>query len=203
MKIYFTCSTAEFLKHKKTYYAIRNFLIEEKHLLTRDWLEKTEKRIESGKFETFDIKKIYKECVKAINEADLVIVEDTVSNFSTGHQITLALQKHKAVLVLWKGEKHKHFKQMFIHGIDSDKLEVSQYTTQNYKEIIKAFICKYSNFDQQNRFHLVLNNYERTYLDWAQYNNNISRTRIIKNSLKKSIEEDERYKEYLDQNNKI
>ena len=197
MKIYFTCSTAEFLKYKKNYFAIRDFLVSEKHLLTRDWLKKAELRIRDGNVNMTDIKEIYKDCVKAIEDADLIIIEDTISNFSTGHQITLALQKQKPVLVLWKGEKHRHFKNMFIHGIESDKLEISQYTLSNYKEIITAFINKYSNFDIRNRFHLVLNNYERNYLDWAQYSKGKSRTKIIKSSLSRVIEEDENYQNFL------
>ena len=55
-------------------------------------------------------------CLKITKNADLVIIEDTVSNFSTGHQITLALEMQKPTLVLWKGQKHKHFNQMFILG---------------------------------------------------------------------------------------
>jgi hypothetical protein len=133
----------------------------------------------------------------AIKEADLVIVEDTVSNFSTGHQITVALQYRKPTLVLWRGEKHKQFKQMFIHGIESDILQVSEYTDENVMKIIRIFIEKYENVDERNRFHLVLNNMERQYLDWAQHSKNKSRTKIIREALKWMIEEDKEYNDYL------
>jgi len=197
MKVYFTSSTAELFKYRKYYYAIRDFLVDENHVLTRDWLKKTEDVIDSGNVELNNIKDIYKSCMTAIDEADVVIIEDTVSNFSTGHQITIALQKQKPVLVLWKGEKHRHFKKMFIHGIESDILEVSQYTLKNYKEIISVFINKYSNSQQRNRFHLVLNNLERNYLDWVQFNQGKSRTKIIRSGLNKIIDEDVEYRKYL------
>lgn len=197
MKVYFTSSTAELFKYRKYYYAIRDFLVDENHVLTRDWLKKTEDVIDSGNVELNNIKDIYKSCMTAIDEADVVIIEDTVSNFSTGHQITIALQKQKPVLVLWKGEKHRHFKKMFIHGIESDILEVSQYTLKNYKEIISVFLNKYSNSQQRNRFHLVLNNLERNYLDWVQFNQGKSRTKIIRSGLKKIIDEDVEYRKYL------
>jgi hypothetical protein len=156
-----------------------------------------EERIKNKQNDMADIKEIYKYNMAAIKEADLVIVEDTVSNFSTGHQITVALQYRKPTLVLWRGEKHKQFKQMFIHGIESDILQVSEYTDENVMKIIRIFIEKYENVDERNRFHLVLNNMERQYLDWAQHSKNKSRTKIIREALKWMIEEDKEYNDYL------
>ena len=168
------------------------------HTLTRDWLPHTEEALKMGKVDmTRDIKKIYQECIKAIKESDLIIIEDTVSNFSTGHQITVALQNKKPTLVLWQGDKHRQFNQMFIHGIDSDILQISTYQPKSLKETINNFINKYENVLERNRFHLVLNNMERTYLDWAQYTKNKSRTKVIREALKEVIEKDLDYNNYL------
>lgn len=197
MKIYFTCSTAEFSKYRNTYFGIRDFLINQKHILTRDWLPHTEKRLLSGQIEVRDIKEIYKACISAIREADLVIIEDTVSNFSTGHQITLSLQFKKPTLVLWQGKKYRQFKQMFIHGIESDILQVSEYTKESLEEIIQIFISKYENASEKNRFHLILNNAERMYLDWAQFVKNKSRTKVIREAIREAIDKDEEYNRYL------
>jgi hypothetical protein len=197
MKIYFTASTAEFNKYKKTYFAIRDYLVQENHTLTRDWLKHTGERIKEGDLNVSDIKKIYNKCVLAINQAQLVIIEDSVSNFSTGHQITLALQKQKPTLVLWQGKKHRYFNQMFIHGIDSEHLEIAQYEPTNLETIINTFINKYQDYNNKTRFNLVLNQYERNYLDWVQFNRATSRTKIIKNALKEKIDSDREYKSYL------
>jgi hypothetical protein len=197
MKIHFTCTTAEYQKYRDGYFKIRNYLIGEGHLLVRDWLPLAEERIRNKQNDMADIREIYKYNITAIKEADLVIVEDTVSNFSTGHQITVALQNRKPTLVLWRGEKHKQFKQMFIHGIESDILQVSEYTDENLEKIIKVFMEKYENVEEKNRFHLVLNNLERQYLDWAQYSKNKSRTKVIREALKKVIECDAEYSDYL------
>jgi hypothetical protein len=197
MKIYFTCSTAEFGKYKQNYYAIRDLLIVQNHVLTRDWLKLTQERIDNNQIELEDVKTIYKECMQAINESELVIIEDTVSNFSTGHQITVALQRQKPTLVLWQGKKHRHFKKMFIHGVDSDLLEVAEYNLDNLSEILTRFINKYEHANQKNRFHLVLNNVERNYLDWAQYNKGKSRTNLIREQIQKALSEDEDYQKYL------
>ncbi len=199
MKIYFTASTAEFDNYQKNYFAIRDFLVSEKHILTRDWLHKARYRIDHGQTEIFDMKQIYKDCMQAINDADIVIIEDTVSNFSTGHQITVALQRQKPTLVLWSEPKHTHFKNTFINGIESDILEFYEYDLDNYKQVIRKFIKKYENANQKNRFHLVLSEVERKYLDWAQFQEGKSRTKIIRESLRKHMNENKDFQNYLNQ----
>lgn len=197
MKVYFTASTAELKKHKTTYLGIREFIVNEGHLLTRDWLPHTLKMVKDKIPAVRDIKDIYKACMKAINEADVVIIEDTVSNFSTGNQITVSLQRQKPTLVLWQGQKHKHFNNSFINGIESEFLEVFEYKNDEYKDIIKIFLKKFENSTKRNRFHLVLNEVERKYLDWAQFSKNKSRTKVIRENLRKAIKEDKDYQKYL------
>jgi hypothetical protein len=197
MKIYFTCSTGDFFTYEKTYFQIRNHLISQGHLLTRDWLPHTAKLLHDGDTVIRDIKKIYRDNIEAIKNADLAIIEDTVSNFSTGHQITVALQYRKPTLVLWQGKKHRQFSQMFIHGIESDILQVSEYDLIQLDSTIDTFIKKYSDIDEKNRFHLVLNNLERRYLDWAQFTTGKSRTQIIRDALNQEINQNQQYSDYL------
>ncbi|HVI69539.1 MAG TPA: hypothetical protein VM581_03710 [Magnetospirillaceae bacterium] len=196
MKIYFTCSTAEYGTYRTDYHAIRNYLVSQGHILTRDWLDEVDKRIAADVTDLQDIRQIYQACATAIKDADLVIIEDTVSNFSTGHQITLALRAGKPTLVLWQ-HKNRQFNQMFIHGIESDILQVSEYTPQNLEEIIKVFITKFERVNEENRFHLVIDGVERKYLDWAHFNTGKSRTKTIRAALRQAIESDEDYRNYL------
>lgn len=197
MKIHFTCSTAEFDTYRTTYFRIRDFLIRKEHVLTRDWLPHTDARVKTGKIEVRDIKEIYQANIKALKEADLVIIEDTVSNFSTGHQITLAIQMKKPTLVLWQGKKHRKFKQMFIHGIESNILKVVEYDEADLEDIITDFINKFENINETNRFHLVLSGAERQYLDWATFHKDKSRTQLIKDAIYAQIESDTDYRRYL------
>ncbi len=197
MKIYFTCSTAELNTHWAHYAAIRDYLVSNGHLLTRDWLPRAKTRLLAGDTDVADIKEIYKSCIAALREAELVIIEDTVSNFSTGHQITLALQLRKPTLVLWRGTKHRQFRQMFIHGVESDLLQVAEYDEHTLTDTIQTFINTYDDRPEKNRFHLVLSGIERRYLDWAQFIKHQSRTKVIREALKKTIDSDEEYKKYL------
>jgi hypothetical protein len=203
MKVYFSCSTAEFTKYKSFYYAIRQFILDEGHILTRDWLPLTDEKLKGYDRSLMDIHEVYKENMLSLKEADMLIVEDTISNFSTGHQITVALQDKKPTLVLWQNLKPKFFKSNFIEGIDSEFLQISEYTTESLKDIIRAFINKYENVHEKNRFHLVLNTMERNYLDWAQFIKDKSRTKVIKEALKKEIDSDIEYNAYLRDKTKI
>jgi hypothetical protein len=196
MKVYFTSSTAELFKYLDNYYAIRNWLVDNGHVITRDMLPRVERQMRAGETD-LDIKKIYEGCVEGIRKAELVIVEDTVSNFSTGHQITLALRYRKPTLVLWQGKKHHPFKQMLIHGIDSDILQVSEYTLQGLPDILQIFVNRYENGTDKSRFHLILSGTERSYLDWAQFVKGRSRTQVIRSALQDTIRNDTEYETYL------
>jgi hypothetical protein len=198
MKVYFTASTAEFSKHRAQYWAIRDFLVAGGHTLTRDWLRETDSRIEGlEKKDLLDVKEIYKGCMKAIQEADLVVIDDTVSNFSTGHQITIALQRQKPTLVLWGAPKHKHFNQTFIQGLDSEYLMVGEYRKDEWMLLVRKFTKHFAGMSKRNRFHLVLSDPERRYLDWAQYNRGFSRNSLIRKALQQEVERDEEYQTYL------
>lgn len=197
MKVYFTASTAEYEKYKDTYKFIKNHLISNGHTLTRDWIPHVERKITQNDIQLDDIKEIYEVCVDSIKLSDLVIIDDTVSNFSTGHQITLALQYKKPTLVLWQGEKHKVFQKMFIHGIKSPLLQVSMYDEKTLESVLGGFISKFESINTQNRFHLVLNGAERQYLDWVQMKKNKSRTLAIREALQDAINNDSEYLDYL------
>ncbi len=177
---------------------IRDFLVDDGHILTRDWLQKIRDRHEKITIPQPNLKERYNLVIKALTSAKVLIVEDTASGFSNGHLITLALVKRIPVLVLWHEKlKKKKFKTNFLEGMQSDYLEIQKYNEENFKEIIKAFIKKYSKIGERNRFHLVLDGIEREYLDWAQFNYKKSRTEVIRDSIKKSINTDEDYQEYL------
>lgn len=198
MKIFFSTTTSQFDKFKHLYYMIRGFLVKEGHILTRDWLQLIRDREEGIEIPKLNAKERYHYVVSALTNTKILIIEDTVSSFSNGHLITLALVKKIPVLVLWHEKlKKKKFKTNFIEGIESDYLEIHKYNEKNYKDIIRGFIKKYTKTGEKNRFHLVLDGIEREYLDWAQYNYKKSRTEVIRGSIRKTIDKDEEYQRYL------
>jgi hypothetical protein len=196
MKIFFSCTTLELVKYKDNYLKIRDIIIDQGHILTRDWLPSAIDYIEKGR-EYQNPEQFYKKVINALHDADLVIVEDTVSNFSTGFVITHAIQKKKPILVLRNKRKNKHFKDSFLDGIDYRNLDIKKYKPKDLDRIIRSFIAKYENAKDKNRFHLVIDGVERKYLDWIKHNKSKSRTKVIRNGIRRSLSEDKEYQRYL------
>jgi len=149
------------------------------------------------------VKKYYPEVMRALEDSEVIIVEDTVSNFSTGFIITYAIQRRKPVLVLWTEDKKKYFKQNFLEGVKNENVEIEKYTQKNLKEKIRTFLNKYDHHQGKHRFNLIIDNVERKYLDWARYNKRKSRTSIIRGAIRKSLNSDLEYKRYLAKEPKI
>jgi hypothetical protein len=175
MKIYLTHSTSKLVENRNMYEHLRSFLIDKGYTLTYDWLPDALKHIAKGTKKP-NYQKIYRESVVAIDKADIVIIEDTVSSFSTGHQITLAIQRKKPTLVLWGKNKNKHFENSYLHAIKSEYLQIQSYDKDNLEEVISSFINKYGDIGERHRFNLVISDLEKRYLEWAQHHKNMSKT---------------------------
>jgi hypothetical protein len=197
MKIFFGCTTIKLDKYKDNYLAIRKFLIDEGHVLMSDWLPKAIKhlKVHNRKLEYDKMNTV----MKQLAECDVIIIEDTVSNFSTGFQTTFGIQRKKPVLLLWAERKSKHFDSNFLDNIQTSYLTTKKYNLKNYKKIIRAFLKKYSKGTKKERFHLVIDGPERNYIDWARYKKGKSRTKIIREALQERMMKDEEYNEYLEE----
>lgn len=196
MKIYFSCSTKEFEKYKDNYYAIRKFLIQEGHILTRDWLLNLQKHKDLAEKE-HGSKKIYQETIRDFSQAEVLIAEDTVGSFTNGYLTTLAMIRNLPILVLWHKSKQKYFQSSFMEGMDYKYLEIQEYTESNYQTVIRTFLKKYQNNRSKHHFHLVIDEPERRYLDWRQYQSGKSRTEIVRAGIAKLLKNDKSYQRYL------
>ena len=135
--------------------------------------------------------------MKAVNAADVLVIEDTISNFSAAHQITIAVMKKKPVLVLRLRNKNKHFKTTFMDGFKSPYLEMHEYSLENYQQIIRSFLKKYDRATDKHRFNLVIDEVERNYLEWATHKYEKSRTELIRSAIRDKVAGDKNYKGYL------
>lgn len=202
MKVHFGASTAQFDKYQEYYFRIRDYVVKEGHVMTRDWiqmhrhdLQHNPRKLEKIR-ESFDV--IYKDIIKALYKADVLITENTVPSFSNGHLMTLAIQRKIPVLVLhYKGGQERYLKRSFLDGIDYENLIIKDYNENNLEEIIKAFLNKFENSIARHRFHLVIDDIERKYIDWAGFKYGESRTRLIRKAIRKMIDEDKEYEEHL------
>src|SRR3989304_6765750 len=100
MKVWFGTTTLKFKEYKDYYLRIREHILNSKHELTDDWIGTHGKWLEENPYATRDIKDVYQKVITAIEHADVSIIEFTVPNFSTSHQITYSLSKRKPTLVM-------------------------------------------------------------------------------------------------------
>jgi hypothetical protein len=196
MKIWFGTTTLHFKEYKDYYLKIRKYLLDSDHVLTDDWIGDHQKWIEENPYSKRDIKDVYQEVINAINKADVSIIEFTVPNFSTSHQITYTLQIHKPVLVL-RLKREGTFPDSYIEAIDSPYLTIKDYNLTNFQEIIAKFLDYSSLEDGDGRYNIVLQKKQKYYLDWASTKYKQSRSNIIRELLNEKMINDNNFGKYL------
>ncbi len=202
MKAHFTCSTNEFEEHFELYKTIRKVILQIGIKITRDWIyEEISLRKKGIKRYSVDV---YEKTIQAILDADVVIIEGSIPSFHIGHQITIALQKNKPVLLLT--QKLEEGKWPFITTFHNEHnkrnlLHVKKYTKRSLKTIIKRFLKEYKK-GPLVRFNLFLDNTVDSYLDWASFTYRKSKSEIIRDLIKRNIDSvDKKYQKYLKESN--
>lgn len=184
MKIHFACSTSELEKYSKNYIDICDLIREAGHTITRDWINNavaTLSDYKKGKLK-IDRVEIYNKAIESLLVSEAVVVEGTVSSFSIGHQITLALAKNKTTLVLVynKGlDKKNKLQNSFINGIKSPFLSVVRYSN---KEDIKKILTNFLNKSRGAtiKFNIVLSKEIENYLNWASFYYKVNKSEFIR-----------------------
>lgn len=192
MKVWFGTTTLKFKDYKNYYNKIREYLIESGNEITDDWIKTHGKWLEDNPYATRDIKDIYQKVITAIDSADISIIEFTIPNFSTSHQITYSLSKKKPTLVM-RLKKDNTFGDSYIEAIESPYLTVMQYDLINYKKVIDDFIFSLGMDSEFKRYNIMLTKRLNHYLDWATTKYAKSRSEIIRNSLEDKMGSDSLY----------
>ncbi|MBU1104668.1 hypothetical protein L6255_00505 [Candidatus Parcubacteria bacterium] len=193
MKIWFGTTTLHFSDYKEYYLKIREHLLSLGHVLTDDWIGTCGDWIEQHPNTKRDIKEIYESVTKAVRDANVSIIEFTVPNFSTSHQITYSLQLKKPTLVL-RLKRENSFPDSYIEALNSPYLTIKFYTLTNYKEIIDEFLGYSSIEDNDGRYNIVLSKKQKYYLDWACNKYGQSRSKIIRGLIEVKIQDDKTFK---------
>lgn len=182
MKAFFGTTTKEALKYEKEYLHIRNTLKELGVEIQFDWLDRALTRIKKEPSGNRKIKSHVKNIINAINGSDFVVIEYTVPNFSSSHQIIHALHNHKPTLVL-RLKKDNTFKDTYLDGIESDLLIISEYTLRDVKDLIKDFIEYLGLEKKYKRCNLVLEVGQKSFLDTESIMKNKSKSEIVREAL--------------------
>jgi len=203
MKVCFACSTSELVVRKDTYRRICVLIKEMGHNITRDWLEEAIQIVENKAVNTLDREDVYNKVLGSILASDVMIIEGTVTSFSVGHQVTLALSKNKPTLFLVKksvGKKHSKSKDSFLAGITSPLLRVVEYDDSNLADILNDFLNN-GGGRPIVKFNIVLTKEIENYLNWASFTHKLNKSEFIRNLILKHMKDgDKQYHKYSNKN---
>ncbi len=196
MKVWFGCTTFKWPEYRDNYFLLRDYLKELGCIIMGDWIDEVDINYKQQNKQR-NIHDIFKNVVTAIDASDAVVIEYTVPNFSSSHQINYALLKRKPTLVMRLHKDNPRFTDSYLEALRSQTLTLKQYSPQTYKAIIEEFIG-FSKIEQgQQRYNIVLEKKQKYYLDWASEQYNRSRSEIIRSLIDSEINKDKYYHKYM------
>lgn len=191
MKIYFTASVhakEERLELAARYNAIVNKLGELGHEVMSDHVLKLEHDFIQNVDDDYRVK-YYREMLDKINRADLIFAEVSYSSASIGHEVSVALDKNKPViLVSEQGRMPQIYKAMRDYDIycveyksTDDLLMRLEDEIQNVKE------------GEDIRFNFLIPPSMVDYLEWVSKSRRIPKSVFIRDLVKREMQNDEGY----------
>lgn len=178
MKVYFDATPSRYEEYKHIYKRIGN-LIEKSHTLTSRWIIDFDESFFS--MPRADYLKHYKQIIKALNEADVVVFDISVSSTTSGQLIQSALLSKKPVIALQDNTSRKN---IFLEGAGEaeSKLLLVEYNDSDLEEkLTQAF--EFVEDWLETRFTLILDGETRKLLDEVT-KNGISRSEFIRKLIK-------------------
>ncbi len=191
MKIYFSAAIYAKEKYDKYYLQIAKTLESLGHAVQHEHI--------TGAVSLDDIKSdtqeqtdaYYKKFLRWMNAADIVVFEASFpSSLNIGHEITLALDKGKPVVVFYK----KGFDSIFLNGLHSDKLFLVEYTDENLVETVKDSI-DYAKDQSDTRFNFFLPPSLMSYMDWISEKRKVPRSVYLRELIERDRERNREYNE--------
>ncbi|KKQ97916.1 MAG: hypothetical protein UT24_C0010G0005 [Candidatus Woesebacteria bacterium GW2011_GWB1_39_12] len=196
MKVFFGTTTLHWRDYRDYYFSIRDYLKEIGCVILQDWIDEAD-RFYGTPYKDRNIAKIFKTIVNAINETNVVVIEYTVPNFSSSHQINYALLKKKPTLVMRLTKDNPRFSDSYLEAIQSPHLTLRDYTKENYKEVIDDFLGIVEIGLGNQRYNIVLEKKQKYYLDWASNYYKKSRSEMIRELIDGKSDKDKNYRRYL------
>lgn len=197
MKVWFGCTTVSWKEYREYYFAIRDELVKLGCIILYDWIDYAD-QVSEGTLHNKRNPRVYQQVTNAIAEADIVVVETTVPNFSTAHQINFSLLRNKPTLVLRLHKDKTLFNDSYLESMSNKNLKVEEYRKDDIAKILKSFVSLHRLDRAQKRYNIVLENKHKYYLDWLNQKKNASRSAIIRNLIDSEMESDDEFLKYLD-----
>lgn len=133
----------------------------------------------------------YMDIVKLLDRSDFSVFEASYpSTLHIGHEISLAIEKGKPIIVLYSQEAGKE--PMLFRGIKTDKLIWVVYSQKNLEQVLRKAIEKAKKM-QDVRFNFFASPKHLEYLDWVAKKKMIPRAVFLRDLIEKEIKKDKEY----------
>lgn len=194
MKVFFGASTSELDKSYPLYKIICDEVKKSGNELTRDWLDDGRENFVNKL--SVDYEEMYDDVLSSILFADVGIIEGTLKGMSTGHQMTIALQRGKPLLFL-RQEDADGISSLMIRGAHSDLLTEHTYSDESeVPKLVNDFLNMHKR-GKRIRFNLVLSPQEQQYIDWASHIYDKSKTEVIRELIHARMNSDLNYRKEI------
>ncbi|HUV46539.1 MAG TPA: nucleoside 2-deoxyribosyltransferase [Candidatus Bathyarchaeia archaeon] len=187
MKIYFTASVHGQEKFLENYEKIIDCLEKMGHsLVSKRPLDVQLDKVESEN----DEEKIsfYKKVLDWINKSDIVVAEISYPSINVGHEISLALEKGKPVIVLYTGKNEPHLLQ----GLISEKIAILNYNIDNLNDILRGGLEEAKN-QMDVRFNFFISPKIGAYLDWIAKHKKLPRAVFLRRLIEEHMSKNKDY----------
>ncbi len=188
MKIYFTAAITQKAQFGNFYESIVKALENDGHQVQHDHI--TEGSLDLIKEQTNEeLVGYYRQAVKWITQCDVMVAEASFpSTLNIGHEITLALEKGKPVVVFYK----KGFNSFFLSGLNSDKLFLMEYTEENLSQTVRDSV-EYAKDQSDTRFNFFISPSLSNYLDWVSNTKKVPRSVYLRQLIEDDREKNQAY----------
>jgi len=132
----------------------------------------------------------YRNIVKWIDQADFSVIEGSFpSTLHIGHEITLAIEKSKPVIVLYRtGAEPTIFK-----GLKDDRIIWVEYNDQNLEGVLVKAI-EVAKKEEDVRFNFFVSPKILSYLDWVAQKKMIPRSVFLRDLIDREMKKDKEFK---------
>lgn len=178
MKVYFGGSSQKLKDRREDYLTIRKIILDGGHSITRDWIKK---EIEGDTLQPHA--KYYDLALKAVNDADAVILDYTAWTPSVGMQLLMALEKGVPSLLLFNSRdprKNKSLADEFISPRYFKHIKRGVYTNKTAHTVINGFLAWAEKSKPVVRFNLEIERQLDDYLKKIAARNNTSKAEEIR-----------------------
>ena len=187
MKVYFSCSARGTKQFKEMYDKIALEIETLGHRHVSNYFEDSNPdEIYSSSHE--QRVKFYKQTMRHIKSADVVILEVSTHSLSMGFIMQAALAMNKPVIALYIEDRAP----AFATGIENEKLQVLDYSSENISRVLVEGL-DYALETSDVRFNFFISPSIGVYFDWISKNKKIPRSVYLRTLIERDMAENEEY----------